>query len=187
MGKNLSLTNTMSNKYEPLRQNRWIMTFTSLPEVIEGDGAEELSFAAHTANRPQITFDETEYHRMNERFYTAGKPTWNTISMTFYDFIKGKNSASHIMWEWSNKIYNPVTGAMNYKMAYTTNSVLSLLDPAGNVAETWNLFYLWPQDINWNELDSSSSEIMNVNVTFRYDYAIKGNNPSGPETSYEEG
>lgn len=180
--KNLTLTNTMSHKYEPLRQNRWIMSF-GLPGLLPDveTALEELSFAAHTASRPNISFEENEMHRMNERFYTAGKPTWGDLAMTFYDFINGDKSASHIMWVWSNIVYDPITGAMNYKKDYTVTGTLSMLDPVGNVAETWSLFYLWPREVTWNDVDSSSSEIMNVNVTFRYDYAVKGATPLGAD------
>ncbi len=172
---NLDLTNKFSSLYEPMRKNRWIMTFT-LPTDVAGYG-EKLSFAAHTANRPQITFEETESHRQNERFYVAGKPTWNEITMNFYDFIDGEKSASHIMWLWSTMVYNPLNGAMGYKKNYSSVGTLALLDPVGTVAESWNLFFMWPREINWNELDSSSSDLAEVSVTFRYDYAIKGTTP----------
>ena len=176
MGKNLSLTNAMSNKYEPKRQNRWVISI--LPPTAAGEtfagGAEELAFAAHTANRPDITFDQTEMHRQNERFYVAGKPTWGEITMEFYDFVNGENSASRVLWNWATAIYNPVTGSMGYKADYSTTATLSLLDPIGDVAETWSLFYIWPTSVNWNELSSESSEIVNVSVTFRYDYALMG-------------
>jgi len=179
--KSLSLTNIFSNKYEPKRQNRWVMSFTP-PIMAEAAGmtsevggyTDELAFAAHTSNRPEISYEQIEHHRQNERFYVAGKPTWNELTMEFYDFVNGPKSVSHIMWLWSSAVYNPITGAMGYKMDYVSTGTLSLLDPIGDVAETWSLFYLWPATITWNELSSESSEIMNVSVTFRYDYALMG-------------
>lgn len=190
--KSLTLTNVFSNKFEPKRQNRWVMSFT--PPVVaasvnitseKGGAIDELAFAAHTANRPEITFDQTEFHRQNEKFYVAGKPTWNELSMEFYDFINGSKSASYTMWLWASSIYNPVTGAMGYKKDYTSTATLSLLDPLGKVAETWSLFYLWPATITWNELSSESSDIVNVSVTFRYDYALMGE-PGNDIVKYEE-
>lgn len=179
--KSLSLTNVLSNTYEPKRQNRWVMSFlapiaatTAGVTTDTGGHIDELAFAAHTANRPEITFDQTEFHRQNERFYVAGKPTWNELTMEFYDFVNGPKSASHTMWLWATSVYNPVTGAMGYKQDYTSTATLSLLDPLGAVAETWSLFYLWPASVTWNELNSESSDIVNVSVTFRYDYALMG-------------
>jgi hypothetical protein len=46
-----------------------------------------LALAAHTCNAPTLTFAQTEYQRMNETFYTAGKPKWNEINMTFFDSV----------------------------------------------------------------------------------------------------
>lgn len=188
--KNLSLTNLMSNKYEPKRQNRWVLSFTltdwikNVVNQMGGDAdsfGEELAFAAHTANRPEVSYEQTETHRINERFYYAGKPTWNELVIEFYDFVNGPLSASNAMWLWNTAIYNPLTGSMGYKMNYSTQGTLSLLDPEGGVAESWGLFYLWPATINWNELSAESSDVMNVTANFRYDYAILGTTSNAPK------
>lgn len=192
--KNLSLTNLMSHIYEPKRQNRWVLSITisdAVKNLASGGDAdlntmgEELAFAAHTASRPQITYDQTELHRQNERFYVAGKPTWNEIEMEFYDYITGDKSAASILWNWANAIYNPLTGAMGYKYAYSTTATLSLLGPDGEVVESWGLFYLWPANVNWNSLSSESSDVMNVSVTFRYDYAVMASEKNGPDYAKE--
>jgi hypothetical protein len=170
----LFLTSSQSSTLEPLRSNRWIMQFTTVPGAANNDANERLAFMAHSASRPTLTFEETEHQRLNEKFYTAGKPEWSNLSVEFYDFIQGEKSVSHILWEWANQIYNPVTGQMYFKSQYQTSATLAMLDPAGGIVQVWNLFYLFPTEINWNEVSSDSSDIMNVSATFRYDYAIKG-------------
>lgn len=150
------------------------MQFTTIPGAIGATPNERLSFVAHTAARPQITYNEVENQRLNERFYVAGKPTWSSLPMSFYDLIQGDQSASQILWDWSNSVYNPVTGQMFFKTQYTTSATLAMLDPAGGVIQVWNLFYVWPQDVNWNDLSTEDDGLAEVNVTFRYDYAVKG-------------
>jgi len=172
----LYLSSSQSSVLEPVRQNRWIMQFTNVPGNVSGDGPERLAFTAHTANQPELSLNAQETHRLNERFYQAGKPEWNELSMEFYDYIEGQRSAGHILWEWASSIYNPVTGQMFFKAQYTTSGTLALLDPAGGVIRVWNLFYIWPTTVNWGDsLDASSEDVVSVNVTFRYDYAVKGN------------
>jgi hypothetical protein len=175
----LTLSSSSSSTMEPFRKNRWVMQFTSIPVLSTQTGYEgALAFVAHTATRPTLTFNEVEYQRLNERFYMAGKPTWNAISMSFFDFIKqtetgGSPSASQILWDWANAVYNPITGAMGFKREYTTSGTLAMLDPAGGVSQVWNLFYCWPQEVNWGDLTADDDTLSEVSLNIRYDYAVK--------------
>lgn len=167
----LALSSTESSTLEPMRRNRWVMQFTDIPN--NGD-AEKLAFAAHTSARPTITYNVIEHQRLNERYYTAGKPTWNELPMTFFDFIQGSSSVSQTLWDWNTVVYNPITGAMGFKKEYTTSGTLAMLDPAGGIVQVWNLFYIWPFTVGWGELSADDDGIAEVSVTFRYDYAVKG-------------
>lgn len=165
------LSSSQSSTLEPLKKNRWIMQFTTIPG---GGSVTNLTFCAHTAARPTITYGVSEIQRLNERFYHAGKPTWSEIPMSFYDYIQGTDGVSDILWNWNQKIYSPVTGAMGFKIEYSTSGTLAMLDPAGGVVQVWNLFYIWPYTIAFNDLSADDEAPAEVNVTFRYDYAIKG-------------
>lgn len=169
----INLSSSKSSTLEPLRKNRWVIQFTVVPGDA-GSGVSELAFCAHTAARPQITYGVTEIPRLNERFYSAGKPTWSELPMSFYDYINGPQSVSEILWNWNQKIYSPVTGAMGFKVEYSTSASLGMLDPSGGVVQVWNLFYVWPFTITWNDLSAEDEAPAEVNVTFRYDYAVKG-------------
>lgn len=165
------LSSSQSSTLEPIRKNRWIIQFTTVPN--SPNGSERLAFCAHTAAQPQKTYNATEHHRLNERFYSAGKVTWNQIPMSFYDFIQGEDSVGNVLWNWSTSIYNPVTGQMFFKTQYMTSATLAMLDPAGGVVRAWNLFYCWPSEINWNDLSSEDDAPAEVNLTLHYDYAVK--------------
>ena len=181
----LFLSSSQSSVLEPVRQNRWVMQFTRVPGNVSGNGPERLAFTAHSASQPSITNSGSETHRLNERFYHAGgKPEWNEISVEFYDYIQGPNSAGNIMWEWASSIYNPVTGQMFFKSQYTTSATLALLDPAGGVVRVWNLFYCWPTEVNWGDsLSSDSEDVISVSANFRYDYAVKATDvDTSPDT-----
>lgn len=171
----LFLSSSQSSVLEPIRQNRWIMQFTRVPGNLSGNGPNKLAFTAHSASQPTLATAAQETHRLNERFYTAGRPEWQEISVEFYDFIDGEDSAGHILWQWATSIYNPVTGQMFFKSQYTTSATLALLDPAGGVIRVWNLFYCWPTEVNWGDtLSSDTEDIISVSANFRFDYAVKG-------------
>jgi hypothetical protein len=171
----LFLSSSQSSVLEPIRKNRWIMQFTRVPGNLNDNGPTKLAFTAHSASQPKLTTSEQTTNRLNERFYTAGRPEWNPITVEFYDYIDGVDSAGHILWEWATSIYNPVTGQMFFKSQYTTSATLALLDPAGGVIRVWNLFYCFPTEVNWGDgLSADSDDINSVSVNFRYDYAVKG-------------
>ena len=175
----LTLSSSYSSTLEPLRKNRWIMQFTTIP----GNGnVEALAFAAHTGTRPSVSYNVGEFQRLNERFYVAGKPTWAELAMSFYDYIPGsgenQSSASDILWNWNQIVYSPITGAMGFKKEYATSATLAMLDPSGGVVEVWNIFYCWPMNITWGDLSADDDTLAEISVTFRFDYAIKGNNVS---------
>lgn len=170
----LTLSDSKSYTMEALRKNRWVLQFSSIPGTTGKE--EELAFVAHTANAPTLTFTASEYKRMNETFYAAGRPTWNELSMTFFDFIRSANgvSAGDILYEWSKKIYNPLTGQMGYKSQFATSATFAQLDPAGAVIRAWNLFHVWPTSINFGDGFSADAEdLVDITVTFKYDLAIK--------------
>lgn len=170
----LVLSDSKTPIMESLRKNRWLMQFNKIPGLATQGANESLSFVATSAVAPTLSFEQKEYHRLNEKFYTAGKPSWNELPMTFYDFISGTSSAAHILYKWSTKIYDPLTGAMSYKREYATTGTLAQLDPKGDPIRIWNLYYLWPFTVNFGDgLDASSDDISTISVTFRYDFAIK--------------
>jgi hypothetical protein len=171
----LFLSSSQSSVLEPIRKNRWIMQFTRVPGNLNDNGPTKLAFTAYSSSQPTLTTSEQTTNRLNERFYTAGRPEWNPITVEFYDYIDGVDSAGHILWEWATSIYNPVTGQMFFKSQYTTSATLALLDPAGGVIRVWNLFYCFPTEVNWGDgLSADSDDINSVSVNFRYDYAVKG-------------
>lgn len=168
----ITLTSTKSSTLEPLRKNRWIFQFASVPG---GGDAAELAFAAYTATIPKTTFNVTESHRLNERFYIAGKPQWNECACTFYDYINGAKSAGHQLYMWSQSIYNPITGQMFFKTQYTTSATMAQLDPAGAIVRLWNMFYVWPFDVAYgDQMSYEDDAIAEASCSFRYDYALKG-------------
>ncbi len=85
-----------SAKLEPKRKNRFIVSFDAVPG---GGNANALAFACFKGAKPQVTFGDTELSRVNEKWKFAGKPTWNDISFSFYDYItsNGRDSAFSIL------------------------------------------------------------------------------------------
>lgn len=125
------------------------------------------------ANRPSISFEEIEVNFLNDKTWVPGKPTWEPITVTFLDSNRGNSDA---VISWVSSIYDfnyGGGGGASKKMSskitgYTGTVVLTLYDGCGTVTESWILKDAWPQASNFNDLDYSSSEIADLEVTLRY-------------------
>lgn len=155
---------------EPKRKNRFILKFDRVPN--KDGGSEPLAIDILSASRPSVSTEAQEIHRLNERFYFAAKPAWEPVSCIFYDYDKGGDSASQILYHWFTAIYNPLTGGQGYAIVYKTNATLVILGPDGKIIEIWDLFGAFPESINWNDLNYEASEPMQVETSIRFDYAV---------------
>lgn len=175
----IKISDSKSFKLQPLKKNNWVFQFSAIPGNTEQQN-EALAFVAKTCNTPKLTFADTTINRMNETYKFAGNPTWNDLNCTFYDFIRnseiasGELSAGDILYNWACMIYNPLTGQMGYKTQYATSGTLAQVDPAGNIIRAWNLFGIYPSDVDWGgSLDYGSGEACEISAIFKYDLAIK--------------
>ena len=121
------------------------------------------------AARPNLTIEETEINRLNAKGWIPGKASWETITVTYYDVADGANLP---LWKWLASVYD-FTDPFHLHMGssrqdYASKGVLKLYDGCGTTIEQWILEDLWPQAINFGELDYSSSEESNIELTLRY-------------------
>lgn len=137
---------------EYMRKNRWIMDFAGIParlsSVFNTAGA-TLRLNCSTAARPKIKFDDTKVNRINGVVNLAGKPSYQDLTIKFYDAMKLRTvavqggdeslfSVSDIMEGWRELIYQPNKGdafgsAANYKgFAYLHMLEPVELDPAAD-------------------------------------------------------
>jgi hypothetical protein len=148
--------------YEPKKKNRFIFRF---PTPL---GIQEWFVAS--GSRPSVTIEEVEIPFLNTSTYVAGRFNWETIDITFRDPIGP--SATQALMEWVRLHAESVTGRMGYAAGYKKDIELELLDPTGVVIEKWILQGTFLTNVNFNDLDYSSSDIVDINATLRFDRAI---------------
>lgn len=148
--------------YEPKKKNRFIFRFPTPLGIQEW-------FVASGA-RPSVTIEEVEIQFLNTSTYVAGRFNWETIDITFRDPIGP--SATQALMEWVRLHAESVTGRMGYAAGYKKDIELELLDPTGVVIEKWILQGTFLTNVNFNDLDYSSSDIVDINATLRFDRAI---------------
>lgn len=165
-------------RFEPHRQYNFKLFIEDLPL----SNGEELQLHIDTGMNPNPSFDEIELGYGNDYIYVTGKARVEPLSFTFKDMIAPSTAA--ILWAWYQEHYDPETGVMYYASNYKKSATLFKADPLGNPLKHWKIQGLWIQSANFGNLDFNASDIVRIEVNFRFDRAIgKGSidqlNPAG--------
>lgn len=134
-------------------------------------GGLELTQQVQTVDRPSVNFTSQPVHSYNSIMYYAGKAEWQTINIVVRDDIT--NTVSSLVGHRLQKQMNffeqtTVAAGVNYKF----ESWIQILD-GGNeeTFETWKLEGCFLEQVNYNQLDYSSSEHVDIQLQVRYDNA----------------
>lgn len=147
------------------RKYRWLF---KIPDV-SAEGVNTLP--PSKSARPNLTFKEMEVQHLNETVYFPSKPDWKPVNLTLYEV---KSPAIHPVFEWLKEIYDPENDARwrpscdGFKKREAT---LELYDGCGSVLETWIFESIWPQAVEFGDLDMSLSDVVICELTLRYDRA----------------
>jgi hypothetical protein len=130
-----------------------------------------------TFARPQVTFDPIEVPVYNSRVYLAGRPTWNAVAVSLRDDAGG--NVTRLVGEQLQKQFDfmeqaSASSGIDYKFMTT----LEMLDGANGtvepvVLETWQLYGCFLTDVNYNDVDYGSNEMVTITMSIRYDNALQ--------------
>lgn len=156
----------MSDSTTFKKKHRWLFT-------IEGVSADEKSTSCLPPSkgaRPNLNFREIEVQHLNETIYLPGKPEWKTITLTLYDI--NRNFSGNPVFNWLLKMYDPDQGNFSsFNSFKKKEAYLELYGGCGELLEKWIFESVWPQDIQFGDLDMDSSDVLTCDLTLRYDRA----------------
>ena len=159
MAELIEANDIMFTPFEPKLKNRFIVTIDGIP-----------AYMIKTSGRPSITFEEVELNHMNVKRFVKGKGTWEQLEMSLYDPIVP--SAAQAVMEWVRLSHESVTGRDGYSDFYKKDVTIQTLGPVGDIVEEWTLKGAFIVTANFNDLDFSVNDPVEVTLTLRYDYAI---------------
>jgi hypothetical protein len=168
--KDMGLGELMNPNIVFKRKYRWMF------EIFPNCGEAIPPYFVKLASRPSLTIEETEINYRNGKMYIPGKGTWETITVTFYDMSDGTTGLASL-YSWLATTYDftdPVGLKQSSKSGdvgsdgYAADAWLYLYDGCGTPMEGWQMSHVWPQAVNFGELDYSSSEEVTIEVTIRF-------------------
>lgn len=165
------------------RKFRWKFIIPSL----SADGV--FSLPPSKSARPNLTFKTMEAPHLNETIFYPAKPDWKPVQLQLYDMLKydeGGNPLSNPIFSWIMRAYDPlpdVCGQWNPSLGDTDDQAampgfkaayafLELYDGCGVVMERWIFEHVWPESVDWGDLNYAESEVVMCDLTLRYDRAF---------------
>ena len=164
---------------EPKRKFRWQMGWNGIPYYL-----------LKKASRPTINLTEAEHTFLNYKFYYPGRVEYDEMSVTVADPVHP--DASMVMMELLRRsgydspdlidLNKPKTLTKNQAVAAVGGKLfMQQLNGAGAVQEEWHFWNPWVKSVNFDEGDYESDDLINLEITFRYDWAtLRGNKPNVP-------
>lgn len=156
----------------PKQKNRWRITFANLGGGVD---AQPMSMQAITVTRPKLTFAKVELHRYNSISYIAGKHSWDPMTLVVQDDVTG--SAATVLQaqmqkqQWLIGAEGQWLAAAGEGSIYKFVSYLDQLDGNDQVIEKWTVEGCWLESGNWGELDYSTGDPVQIELSVSFDHA----------------
>ena len=145
--------------WEPKYTNRFIMYIGDIPTYI-----------IKAAARPSLTNGEIVLDHINVERKLKGKTRWQDVSITLYDPIVP--SGAQAVMEWVRLHHESLTGRDGYSTQYKKDIRFNSLSPTGEIIEEWLLKGAFIADSNFGQMDWSTEESVQIELTLKYDYAV---------------
>jgi hypothetical protein len=152
------------------RKNRWRFYIERLVDI---ENIQTPILPPLKASRPSISFKEQSIEHVIETISRPTKPEWSSLDITLYDLHCNRNP----VFDWLRKLYDPQRGSYGFSVGIGELSFiipqadLQLLNGCGDVLESWRYENLWPQKIDWGDLDMENNDVITVDISFKYDRA----------------
>jgi len=165
-------------KVEPKRKFRWLLYWTGVPQ-----------FVIKSVKKPSYTVATTPHQFLNYEFNYPGRVTWNDVTITLVDPVNPDSTKSlYKLLENSGYViphnYDEAVAATISKAgmveALGTEIKLRQLDADGVVPiESWVIKNPLITTVDFDTLDYSQDDMLNIQVTIKYDYAYLEDLPQG--------
>ncbi len=161
-------------KTEPKRKFRYLLYFAGMPQ-----------FMAKTVTKPSFQVGNSEHNFLQHKFNFPGRITWQDVSITIVDPIQPDATRSlYNIIKTAGYVLPPQVGGddPSGKKTITKKGMIDALGPqvridtiggggADDIIESWILNNPQISSVNFDTLDYTSDDILNIQIGLRYDWA----------------
>jgi hypothetical protein len=163
------------NKYEPVYLNQFEVLITPPAAVLGGPILVEQVTSISGLGVDKTPAATQQKYKFAVRNYAGAKPEQTVFDLTV-NFTVNLNDANSMyvfktLRQWTDLIYNPLTGAMGLKRDYTGTIVLSVFNKQGDVFRRITCRDCFPiSPIGAMELDYTGTELYDISLQWAVDY-----------------
>jgi hypothetical protein len=163
------------NKYEPVYLNQFEVLITPPAAVLGGPILVEQVTSISGLGVDKTPAATQQKYKFAVRNYAGAKPDQTVFDLTV-NFTVNLNDANSMyvfktLRQWTDLIYNPLTGAMGLKRDYTGTIVLSIFNKQGDVFRRITCRDCFPiSPIGAMELDYTGTELYDISLQWAVDY-----------------
>ena len=168
---------------EPRRAHRFLLTLPNLVSPVEGYSYEQ--YLAKVAGKPNWSLSEVSHKFLGNTYYYPGTVEWQPIDVTIVNAINPDGNkllmdaltrSGYLMPPDQEDVFtNPAQapGTVNKEASVSAigNVVIEELNGQGGLIGTWTLQNSFLTKCTFGNLDYSSDEILNIDMSIRYDWA----------------
>jgi len=185
LNRNLNETDglpVISQDLDSIRTYQWEITFYPPAEVEQpGLFSKPLTLAAKQVNGMEISVEDIEVSRVNDKVRYPGKPTYGDLEVTFDNLIKTK--AGFQLFKYFQTVWDPTTGEFGSTFldnpgAFKTNVEILELNGQNEPVDVVKLTGVYPKRWAKAEKNYSQSEFDSVIVQFAYDFIQQTGDPA---------
>lgn len=160
------------NSLEPKRAFRFRLGSTNGLEL-SNTGRTPYWWNAKTVTKPSYSVSSNEYQLINQKFKVPGIATWDPVTIAVADLGK---TVRNLVDDLSKLGWNPTGGNDGLDKSLGNGDIgkirIEQIDGEGKVIETWRLEGAFISRVAFGNLDYGSDDIVEVQITVDYDYAI---------------
>jgi len=159
--------------------------------LVEWNGMPQ--FIAKSVTKPSFQVGTTAHSFLNHNFNFPGRVTWQDVTLTLVDPINPDATYSFYRMLTESGYQLPTEVAADGVVTTTGKKTISkksmitqlssmrikTLDEDGNTIEHWTLNNCQFTSVNFDQLDYSSEELLNITVTVKYDWATLDKSAEG--------
>jgi hypothetical protein len=141
------------------------------------------SWLLRSFQKPSLEVAVSEYMNINDIGYKPGTISWKPIQISAIDGQDKMENTTQSLYQAlkgagyfkkSTAILGPSTAIIKADASKAIGGLLvfSQIDDEGEVLETWTLWNPFISQVNFGQANYTSDELMIVNFTIQYDFAI---------------
>jgi hypothetical protein len=155
--------------HEPKRVYRWILNIGGIPQWL-----------VKKVNKPSFEVSKAEHQYLNHTFYYPGRVTYDPVSVTLVDPVSpdATFTVMEMLRHSGYEIPDDPNDLMTISKKFATRAVgdinISQIDPAGTIIDQFSLVNAWLEKSNFGELNYTDDNLVDIELTFAYDFAVMG-------------